>query len=146
MGEINEQHWQDLIGVNMQAPLFLSQSALPHLYNSKGCIINMTDIYASQPLKDHSAYCAAKAGLDMLTRALAREFAPEVRVNGLALGAVLWPSQGDEKRQEEVMANTALKRTAELHEVCAAIRFLIDDAGYSTGQILSLDGGRTRYT
>jgi pteridine reductase len=106
----------------------------------------MTDIHASQALKDHSAYCAAKAGLDMLTRSLAREFAPEVRVNGLALGAVLWPSQGDEKRQKEVMANTALKRTAELHEVCAAIRFLIDDADYSTGQILSLDGGRTRYT
>ncbi|NKB36569.1 MAG: pteridine reductase [Gammaproteobacteria bacterium] len=146
MGEINEQNWQDLMGVNVQAPLFLSQSAIPYLRQSKGCIINMTDIHASQPMKDHTTYCTAKAGLDMLTRSLAREFAPDVRVNGLALGAVLWPDQGNQKRQEEVMTNTAMKRTAELNEVCAAIRFLIDEAEYSTGQILALDVGRTRYT
>ena len=145
LGQISEKQWQELIGVNLQAPLFLSQHAAPQLLKNGGSIINMTDIHAAQALKDHSAYSSAKAGLDMLTRSLARELAPNVRVNGIALGAVLWPTHGDEDRKQEVLAKTALQRTARLSEVCAAVRFLLDDADYITGQILTLDGGRSRY-
>ena len=150
--ELDADSWQRALDINLTGAFFCAQQAAKVMVaqnqagtGNGGSIINMTDIHAAQALKDHSAYSSAKAGLDMLTRSLARELAPDVRVNGIALGAVLWPTHGNEDRKQEVLAKTALQRTARLSEVCAAVRFLLNDADYITGQILTLDGGRSRY-
>ena len=144
--EATHAQWQELIGVNMQAPLFLSQLAARYLAASNGCIINLTDIHAQRPLKDHALYSTAKAGLVMLTKAMAKELGPEIRVNALSLGAMLWPQDMDEKKQEEILAKTILKRQGEMKDVTKAVRFLVDGADYMTGQILTIDGGRTLYS
>ncbi len=147
MGSITQKHWLDLMGTNLQAPLFLSQAAAPHLSKQRGCIINMVDIHASQPLKSYSVYCVAKAGLVMLTKVLAKELSPAVRVNAIAPGPVLWPDEEqnelDHAMQEKIIARSLLKRPGTPADVAKVVTFLIQDADFITGQILAVDGGRS---
>lgn len=147
LGQIDEAAWFDLMGSNLKAPLFLSQSAAPHLKASGGAIINIVDIHAERPLKGYPLYCAAKAGLLGLTRALAVELAPEVRVNGVAPGAIEWPDDGQfpaEERQA-VVAHTLLGRIGTPSDIARTVRFLLFDAPYITGQIIPVDGGRSAH-
>lgn len=143
VGEITPEHWEDLMGTNLRAPLFLSQAAAPHLLKQQGCIVNMADIHAERPLKAHPVYCSAKAGLVMLTRSLARELGPGVRVNAIAPGAILWPEDMGEDMREKILARVPMKRAGEPDDIVRAIRFLIAEADYITGQILPVDGGRS---
>jgi pteridine reductase len=129
---------------NLKAPFFLSQAAAVHLKKNHGCIVNMVDIHARRPLKDHTVYCAAKAGLAMLTLSLAKELGPEIRVNGVAPGPVLWPEQGlDAATKKAILEATALKRKGSPEDVAGAVIYLVRDAEYVTGQILAIDGGRS---
>lgn len=140
----DEEQWDDLIGTNLKAPYFLAQAASPMLREVQGNIINITDIHADRPLKDHGIYCIAKAGLVMMTRSLARELGPDVRVNGIAPGAVLWPENDiDEVTRQRIMTRTALKRTGCPEDIAKTVVFLVRDADYITGQIVAVDGGRT---
>ena len=144
VGGITAAQWDDLMGSNLKAPLFLSQAAAPALRAQRGSIINMVDIHALRPLKAHPVYCAAKAGLAMLTRALARELGPEIRVNGVAPGPVLWPeSHMDETLKQAIIGKTALKRPGSPRDVARTVLFLSRDAPYITGQIIAVDGGRS---
>jgi pteridine reductase len=143
VGSITLAQWDDLVGSNMKAPLFLSQAAAPSLRAQRGLIINMIDIHALRPLKAHPVYSAAKAGLAMLTRSLARELGPEIRVNGIAPGPVLWPEDMDETLKREIIDKTALKRHGTAQDVARTALFLAKDAGYVTGQIIAVDGGRS---
>ena len=144
VGHITVPQWDDLMGSNLKAPLFLSQAAAPSLRAQRGLIINMIDIHALRPLKAHPVYCAAKAGLAMLTRALARELGPEIRVNGVAPGPVLWPEGSmEEELKREIVGKTALKRHGTPQDVARTVLFLSRDAPYITGQIIAVDGGRS---
>jgi pteridine reductase len=144
VGEITHPQWDDLIGSNLKAPLFLSQAAAPALREQHGLIINMIDIHALRPLKAHPVYSIAKAGLAMLTRSLARELGPEVRVNGIAPGPVLWPEgEMDGDLKSEIIAKTALQRHGTPQDVARTALFLAQDAPYITGQIIAVDGGRS---
>jgi len=144
VGTISAPQWDDLMGSNLKAPLFLSQAATPSLRAKNGLIINMVDIHALRPLKAHPVYCAAKAGLAMLTRSLARELGPEIRVNGIAPGPVLWPEgQMDEALKREIIDKTALKRPGAARDIARTALFLAKDAPYITGQIIAVDGGRS---
>ena len=140
------QNWADLIGTNLKAPLFLSQAALPHLKVSRGVIINLVDIHATRPLKQHIVYGPAKAGLAMLTRSLAKDLGPEIRVNGVSPGAILWPDSAEEmpdSTKRSIIKQIALKRAGEPSDIAGAVLFLVRDAPYVTGQILAVDGGRS---
>lgn len=144
LGQITEDDWDDLVGSNVKAPLFLAQAAAVHLKKNHGCIVNMADIHAGRPLKEHTVYCVAKAGLVMLTLSLARELGPEVRVNGVAPGPVLWPDAGlDAATKKSILEATALKRKGSPEDVAGAVLYLVRDAEYVTGQILAVDGGRS---
>lgn len=144
LNEIDEDRWDDLIGVNLKAPLFLTQAIAPHLKTSHGCIINIVDIHAARPLKDYSVYCIAKAGLAMLTKSMARELAPEIRVNGISPGAIMWPEeQHYEDMHQEIISSTALKREGSPADIADTALFLINRANYITGQIIAVDGGKT---
>lgn len=145
VGEITQATWESLIGANLRAPLFLSQAAAPHLKKTNGAIVNITDIHADRPLKNYVIYSIAKAGLAGLTRSLARELGPEVRVNGVAPGPIAWPEDGsfDEVARQRVISNTILRRTGEPDDVARAVYFLIAEAPYVTGQIIAVDGGRS---
>lgn len=144
VGEITATYWDELIGSNLKAPLFLSQAAMPELRRTHGLIVNIVDIHALRPLKHYTVYCIAKAGLAMLTRSLARELGPEVRVNGVAPGPVLWPEDEiDPALKEDIIARTALKRAGSPEDVAHAVVFFAKDAPYVTGQILCVDGGRS---
>jgi pteridine reductase len=144
VGKITLSQWDDLIGSNLKAPLFLSQAAAPSLRAQRGLIINMIDIHAFRPLRAHVVYSAAKAGLAMLTRSLARELGPEIRVNGIAPGPVLWPEgEMDEDLKHEIVEKTALKRHGTPQDIARTALFLAKDAPYITGQIISVDGGRS---
>jgi pteridine reductase len=144
VGEITPSVFDDLIGTNLRAPLFLSQAAAPELRKRHGLILNLIDIHAFRPLKAHPTYCAAKAGLVMLTQSLARELGPDIRVNGIAPGPVLWPdAELDPTRQAQIIDRTALKRVGSPMDIAKAALFFIADAPYVTGQILPVDGGRT---
>jgi len=144
LGSITAAQWEDLIGTNLRAPLFLSQAALPHLRAGGGVIVNLIDIHAIRPLRDHPAYGAAKAGLAMLTRSLARDLAPAVRVNGVAPGAVLWPDDGlAEGTRESIVRQIPLKRPGAPEDIAGCVLYLVRDAGYVTGQIIAVDGGRS---
>jgi len=145
VGEMTPANWESLVGANLRAPLFLSQAAAPHLRRSSGAIVNITDIHAERPLKNYVIYSIAKAGLAGLTRSLARELAPEVRVNGVAPGAVVWPEDGswDEVTRQRIVSHTLLKRTGDPDDVARAVCYLIADAPYVTGQIIAVDGGRS---
>jgi pteridine reductase len=143
-GSISEAQWRDLVGTNLRAPLFLSQAAVPHLRAARGVIVNLIDIHAVRPLRDHAVYGAAKAGLAMLTRSLARDLAPDVRVNGVAPGAVLWPEDGmAERTRESIIRQIPLGRTGAPEDIAGCVLFLVRDAGYVTGQIIAVDGGRS---
>ncbi len=144
IGSITEKQWDDLFGTNLKAPLFLAQAAAPELRKNSGLIINMVDIHAQRPLPEHPVYCSAKAGLVMLTRSLARELGPEVRVNAIAPGPILWPEHGMESGlQNEIIGKTALKRMGSPQDIARAIAFFAIEAPYVTGQILAVDGGRS---
>jgi pteridine reductase len=143
VGSITPAQWDDLVGTNLRAPLFLSQAAAPALRSARGLIINMADIHGERPLREHPVYCAAKAGLAMLTRSLARELGPEVRVNGIAPGPMLWPERGlPEAQKAEIIDKTALKRMGTPEDVARTALYLAADAPYVTGQIIVVDGGR----
>jgi pteridine reductase len=144
VGSISQPQWDDLIGSNLKAPLFLSQAAASSLKETRGLIINMIDIHGFRPLKGHPVYSTAKAGLAMLTKALARELGPEVRVNGIAPGPVLWPEgEMDEALKREIIDKTALKRHGSPQDIARTALFLAKDAPYITGQIIAVDGGRS---
>jgi pteridine reductase len=145
MGEITPAAWEDLLGTNLRAPLFLSQAAAPALKRTQGAIVNITDIHAERPLKGYVVYSIAKAGLVGLTKSLARELGPEVRVNGVAPGPVLWPEDGsfDEVARQRVIAHTLLRRAGEPEDIARAVYFLVAEAPYVTGQIIAVDGGRS---
>jgi pteridine reductase len=143
-GSITAAHWDDLIGTNLKAPLFLSQAAAPLLRQVHGSIVNIIDIHGQRPLPDHPVYSTAKAGLVMLTRSLARELAPEVRVNGIAPGPILWPEAGlDESLKQEIIAKTLLKRSGSPDDIARTVLYFAKDAPFVTGQILAVDGGRS---
>lgn len=144
VGEITLQQWDDLTGTNLRAPLFLAQAAAPELRLRHGLILNLVDIHALRPLKRHPVYCAAKAGLLMLTQSLARELAPHVRVNAIAPGPVMWPEGPmDAELQARILERTALKRIGSPEDIAKAALFFVKDAPYVTGQVLPVDGGRT---
>ena len=144
-GAIGAGEWDDLIGSNLRAPLFLSQAAAPLLRAAKGAIVNLVDIHADRPLKDFVVYSIAKTGLAGLTRALALEMGPHVRVNGVAPGAILWPD-GDEhfapSEKNRILAQTPLARIGSPEDVAGAVKYLLFDAPFVSGQILAVDGGR----
>lgn len=141
---IDESQWDDLFGTNLKAPLFLAQAAAPHLNATDGCIVNIVDIHADRPLKGYPVYCAAKAGLVMLTKSLARELAPRVRVNAVAPGSILWPERGvDEQARRHIIEATALKRQGTPQDIAGAVLYLVRDAEYVTGHVLTVDGGRS---
>lgn len=144
LGTITGAQWDDLVGSNLRAPLFLSQAAWPHLRETGGCIVNIVDIHARRPLRDHSVYGAAKAGLAMLTRALAKEMAPQVRVNGIAPGAILWPETGmTESVKRDILEQVPLGRPGEPDDLADALLWLVARARYVTGQVIPVDGGRS---
>ena len=139
----NDQ-WDDLITTNLTAPYFLSQTTAPYLKKSRGSIINITDIYAERPLSGYSVYSASKAALMSLTRSLALELGPEIRVNGIAPGAILWPEHDSDKvAQQRIIAKTALKQVGNPEDIAKTVLFLITSADYITGQIINVDGGRS---
>ena len=144
VGEITAAAWEDLIGTNLRAPLFLSQAAAPALKKSLGAIVNITDIHAERPLKNYVVYSVAKAGLVGLTRSLARELAPEVRVNAVAPGPILWPDDEsfDELSRQRIISHTPLKREGTPEDIAKAVHFLLADATYVTGETINVDGGR----
>jgi pteridine reductase len=146
IGDIDESKWQDLIGSNLKAPLFLSQAAAPELRKNHGCIVNITDMHVERPKKGYIVYSVAKAGLVTLTKSLAHELSPEVRVNAVAPGPVQWPEnnpQFDEVYRQRVINQTLLKRLGEAEDVAKAVKFLITDAPFITGHVLAVDGGRS---
>jgi len=144
LGQITLAQWNDLIGTNLQAPLFLAQAAAPQLRRRHGSLINIADIHGLRPLREHTVYSAAKAGLMMLTRSLARELAPEVRVNAIAPGAVLWPEQGlEEARRDRIRGQTPLQRPGTPEDIARAVLFFASEALFVTGQVLAVDGGRS---
>jgi pteridine reductase len=144
LAQVDEASWTDLMGSNLKVPLFLTQAAAPHLYLTRGSIINIVDIHGHRPLKDHPVYSAAKAGLAMLTRALAKDLAPHIRVNGVSPGAIAWPENGmtDDVKQD-ILSEIPLGRSGVPADIANAILFLVRDATYSTGQIIAIDGGRS---
>jgi pteridine reductase len=148
VGAVDTAAWDDLVGTNLKASLFLAQAAAPHLTQGNGCIVNITDIHATRPLKGYAVYCAAKAGLLGLTRALALELAPAVRVNAVAPGAIEWPDHAMDFPPEQraaIVAHTLLGRVGEPADIARAVKFLIFDAPYVTGQVINVDGGRTAH-
>ena len=144
IGKANEQDWDDLIGSNLKAPFFLAQAASAALKKSKGCIINIVDIHSERPLKEHPIYCMAKAGLAMMTKSLAKELGPEVRVNGVSPGAILWPeNEMDELTQQRIVSRNFLKRQGCPDDIARTVLFLATQSPYITGQIIAVDGGRS---
>ena len=149
IGTVSEAQWDSLFGSNLKGPFFLCQALAPALRASHGAIVNIVDIYAELPLAQHAVYTMAKAGVGMMTRALAQELGPAVRVNGVAPGAILWPAEHNPElgyaKAEALLAQTALKRIGDVLDIARAVRYLGLEAGYVTGQILAVDGGRTLY-
>lgn len=149
IGTVSEAQWDSLFGSNLKGPFFLCQALAPALRASHGAIVNIVDIYAELPLAQHAVYTMTKAGVGMMTRALAQELGPAVRVNGVAPGAILWPAETnpelDHAKADALLAQTALKRIGDVSDIARAVRYLGLEAGYVTGQILAVDGGRTLY-
>ena len=143
--EIDEPQWDDLIGTNLKAPLFLAKAAATELRINHGAIVNIVDIHADRPMHGHLLYSVAKSGLAGLTRALAQELAPHVRVNGVSPGVIVWPESGDwgdEARRKQIVDHTLLKREGEPDDIAKTVQFLLNHAPYITGQIIAVDGGR----
>ena len=144
LGTVTEEQWNDLVGSNLKAPLFLTQASLPALRAAHGVVVNIVDVHAQRPLRDHPVYGPAKAGLAMLTRSLAKDLGPDVRVNGVSPGAILWPDEGmSDGLRAAIIKQTALKRAGTPEDIAAAVLFLVRDAPYVTGQIIAVDGGRS---
>ena len=146
LGQVNEDNWHDLIGSNLKAPVFLAQAAAAELRKNHGCIVNITDMHIERPKKGYIVYSIAKSGLVTLTKSLAHELGPEVRVNAVAPGPVQWPEnnpQFDEVYRQRVINQTLLKRVGKAEDVAKAVKFLIYDAPYTTGHVLAVDGGRS---
>ncbi|HXD38837.1 MAG TPA: pteridine reductase [Rhodanobacter sp.] len=144
VGEATPAQWNELFASNAQAPFFLSQAAVPALRDAQGGIVNLLDIYAERPLADHPLYCMAKAALAAMTRSLALDLAPQVRVNGVAPGAVMWPSDGKPyDDQQAMLARTPMQRAGTPEDVAGAVLWLLRDAPFVTGQVVRVDGGRT---
>jgi len=144
IGEITETHWDDLVGSNFKVPLFLSQEAVPHLREAGGSIVNIVDIHAERPLRNHPVYGPAKAALGMLTRSLAKDLAPEIRVNGVSPGAILWPEDGMAGNvQQNILRQVPMKRAGSPEDIAGCVLYLMRDATYVTGQIIAVDGGRS---
>ncbi|WP_028115404.1 pteridine reductase [Ferrimonas senticii] len=144
IGQIDDQHWQQLVGSNMRAPLLLAQALAPTLTQHHGSIINLIDVHGDSPLKNHTLYCMAKAALAMMTKSLALELAPKVRVNGVSPGAILWPEQAiSAEKQQALLAEVPLGRLGELDDIAKTVLFLAVDAPYISGQIIAVDGGRS---
>jgi pteridine reductase len=144
IGSITLEQWDDLFGSNLKAPLFLSQALVPALRAAHGVIVNIVDVHSRRPLRDHPVYGPAKAGLAMLTRSLAKDLGPEIRVNGVSPGAILWPDEGmSDALRAAIIKQTALKRAGQPEDIAAAVLFLVRDAPYVTGQIIAVDGGRS---
>jgi pteridine reductase len=146
VGEISEREWDDLMGTNLKTPLFLSQAAAPHLRRTHGCIVNIIDIHADRPMRNYVVYSVAKGGLLALTRSLAAELGPEVRVNGVSPGAIIWPEDerwSDELARQRIVQTTLLKRIGDPDDIARTVRFLVFDAPYVTGQVIAVDGGRS---
>lgn len=143
-GTITEEHWDDLVGSNFKAPLFLSQAAIPALTESQGSIVNIVDIHAQRPLRNHTVYSPAKAALAMLTRSLAKDLAPGVRVNGVAPGAILWPEDDmSDATKASILEQVPLERPGNPSDIADCVLYLVRDANYVTGQIIAVDGGRS---
>lgn len=146
MADVSEQQWDELLGSNLKAPFFLAQALAKTLVDNKGCIVNIVDIHAERGLSGYPVYSISKAGLAAMTKVLAKELGPEVRVNGVAPGAILWPDNDlSEPVKVEILQRVALKRSGEPVDIAKAVLFLIKDADYITGQILTVDGGRTLF-
>lgn len=143
VGKATEEQWDDLIGSNLKAPFFLSQAAAPHLKKTNGCIVNIVDIHAERPLKTFPIYSMAKAGLVMMTKSLAGELGPDIRVNAVAPGAILWPENLDDVAKQRIVSRTFLKRQGNPDDIAKTILYFIKDADYVTGQIIAVDGGRS---
>lgn len=144
VGTVTEQHWHDLVDTNLKAPFFLAQAAAPSLRERRGSIVNIGDVHALRPMKGHPVYSSAKAGLTMMTGALARELGPEVRVNCVAPGAILWPEvRMPDDVKEHIVEATALKRTGTPEDIAGMVRFLAFETDYVTGQVIAVDGGRS---
>ena len=144
LGQVSEADWDNLIGTNLKAPLFLAQAALVPLQASRGVIVNIVDIHAQRPLRNHAVYGAAKAGLAMLTRSLAKDLAPDIRVNGVSPGAILWPeSDLSDDAKNSILGQIPLGRTGEPDDIAGCVLYLVRDATYVTGQIIAVDGGRS---
>ena len=146
MTDVTERQWDELLGSNLKAPFFLAQALAKTLTDNKGCIINIVDIHAERGLSGYPVYSISKAGLAAMTKVLAKELGPEVRVNGVAPGAILWPdNELSEQAKLEILQRVTLKRSGEPVDIAKAVLFLIKDADYITGQILTVDGGRTLF-
>jgi pteridine reductase len=146
VGEIGEKEWDDLVGTNLKTPLFLAQAAAAHLKRSHGCIVNIVDIHADRPMRNYLVYSVAKGGLVALTRGLAAELGPEVRVNGVSPGVIIWPEDqrwSDELARQRIVQTTMLKRMGDPEDIARTVRFLVFEAPYVTGQIIAVDGGRS---
>ncbi len=144
MGEATTAHWQDLFGSNAQAPFFLSQAAVPTLRKHRGCIVNMVDIHADRPNRDHPVYCMAKAANAMMVKSLARDLAPDIRVNGIAPGAALWPANlPEDDARQAILERIPMGRPAGAEQIARAVMFMVAGSDYVTGQILAVDGGRS---
>ena len=144
IGAVAEAHWNDLMGTNLKAPLFLSQAAWQALREAHGSIVNIVDVHAQRPLRNHAVYGSAKAGLAMLTRALAKDLAPEVRVNGVSPGAIMWPENGiDDASKTAILEQIPAGRIGDAADIAGCVLYLVRDANYVTGQIIAVDGGRS---
>jgi pteridine reductase len=146
IGNITENQWNDILGSNLTGSFFLSQALVPAISEVAGCIVNIIDIHGDRPLKNYSVYSIAKAGLAMMTRSLAKELAPEIRVNGIAPGAILWPENEaslSELTRSTIIRQIPLKRQGAPEDIAKTVHFLIQDAPYINGQILAVDGGRS---
>lgn len=147
-GKVNEKDWDDLQASNSKAPFFLSQSVSAELTKQQGCIVNIVDIHAERPVLEYSPYTIAKAGIAMLTKSLARELAPKVRVNGVAPGVIIWPENAAEHSEQEkqrILEQIPLAREGSAKDIAKTVLFFVKDAPYITGQILAVDGGRSIY-
>ncbi len=144
VGSITEAHWDDLMGSNLKAPLFLSQAVARELDKCRGAIVNIVDIHSDRPLRNHAVYGPAKAGLAMLTRSLAKDLAPSIRVNGVSPGAILWPADGlSDAAQQSILRQVPLQRPGNPEDIADCVLYLLRDAAYVTGQIIAVDGGRS---
>ena len=144
VGKITEAHWDDLVGSNFKAPLFLSQEAVPRLRETGGSIVNIVDIHSQRPLRNHPVYGPAKAALAMLTRSLAKDLAPDIRVNGVSPGAILWPEDGmTDAVQQTILRQVPMERAGIPEDIAGCVLYLMRDATYVTGQIIAVDGGRS---